>query len=139
MDETPIASAGVTQAVPLLWVADMDASLAFYVDGLGCRVANQWAGDGDGRWCWLELGAAALMIQGPRREADVRPGAGWTLCLMCDDAIALWRRARDRGLAPARPFVGNGLWVTALGDPDGYRLDFQSPADAPEETEYDGD
>jgi hypothetical protein len=30
--------------------------------------------------------------------------------------------------------VGNGLWDTVLDDPDGYRLHFESPADAPEDT-----
>jgi len=36
----------------------------------------------------------------------------------------------------ARPFVGNNLWVTSFTDPDGYRLDFESPTDVPEETVY---
>jgi hypothetical protein len=31
--------------------------------------------------------------------------------------------------------VGNGLWVVPLTDPDGYRMEFSSPTDAPEETE----
>jgi hypothetical protein len=34
------------------------------------------------------------------------------------------------------PFVGNDLWVTSLTDPDGYRLEFESPTDVPEETVY---
>ena len=28
------------------------------------------------------------------------------------------------------------LWVTSLIDPDGYRLEFESPTDVPEGTEY---
>ena len=40
------------------------------------------------------------------------------------------------GIKAQRPFVGNGLWVTNVSDPDGYRLSFESPTDAPEETEY---
>jgi hypothetical protein len=55
---------------------------------------------------------------------------------MCGDAIAMYHRAVQRGLQAKRPFVGNGLWVTSLSDPDGYRIDFESPTDAPEETEY---
>jgi len=27
------------------------------------------------------------------------------------------------------------MWVTSTVDPDGYKLDFESPTDAPEETE----
>ena len=37
-----------------------------------------------------------------------------------------------------RPFVGNGLWVTTVVDPDGYRLDFESPTEEAEETVYGG-
>ena len=29
------------------------------------------------------------------------------------------------------------MWVTILTDPDGYKLDFESPTDIPEETIYD--
>ncbi len=49
-----------------------------------------------------------------------------------------WRsiaRSRSRGIAAKRPFVGNGMWVTSLTDPDGYQLHFESETDAPEETE----
>jgi len=28
------------------------------------------------------------------------------------------------------------MWVTSLTDPDGYRIDFESPTDVPEETVY---
>jgi len=34
------------------------------------------------------------------------------------------------------PFVGNGMWVTSLVDPDGYKVLFESATDTPEETEY---
>ena len=45
--------------VPFLAVADMRASLAFYVDGLGFAVENKWIDDGVLRWCQLRLGAGA--------------------------------------------------------------------------------
>jgi len=35
-----------------------------------------------------------------------------------------------------RPSVGNRLWVVPLTDPDGYRVEFSSPTDAPEESEF---
>jgi hypothetical protein len=28
------------------------------------------------------------------------------------------------------------MWVTTLRDPDGYRIDFESPTDVPEETVF---
>ena len=33
-------------------------------------------------------------------------------------------------------FVMTKQWVTSLSDPDGYRIDFVSYTDVPEETEY---
>jgi len=56
------------------------------------------------RWCWLELGNAALMLQ------------------------EYWRATL--------PFVGNRMWVTTVTDPHGYRLEFESPTDEPEESVY---
>lgn len=128
------------QVVPLLGVADIDASLRFYMDGLGCVMTRQWAPEGRVRWCWLELGGAALMLQefwndGRHQGAPSGPlGQGVSLCLMCADAIAIYHEARARSLSPATPYVGNGLWVTSFTDPDGYRLDFESPTTEPEGT-----
>lgn len=54
----------------------------------------------------------------------------------CQDAIAFYEAVKVRGLQVQKPFVGNSMWVTALTDPDGYSLYFESPTDAPEESEY---
>jgi len=59
-----------------------------------------------------------------------------SICFMCADAISVYHHAREKGLDASRPVVGNSLWVTALVDPDGYRLEFESPTDVPEETVY---
>jgi len=132
----------VRQAVPFFNVRDIEASLRFYVDGLGFTMTRQWEPNGRIRWCWLELGQVAVMLQ--EYWEDGRPG-GWptgplgqgvSICFMCADAIAVYHDSRARGLKPARPFVGNNLWVTSFTDPDGYRLDFESPTDVPEETVY---
>ena len=56
------------------------------------------------------------------------------ICFICKDAVALWRAFVSRGLAAKRPFVGNGMWVTEVSDPDRYRLFFESPTNEPEET-----
>jgi len=132
----------VKQAVPLFGIRDIDASLRFYVDGLGFTMTQHWAPEGRIRWCWLELGHTAIMLQ--EYWKDGRPGGGpagplgqgISICFMCADAIAIYHAALARRLAPSRPFVGNGLWVTSLKDPDGYHLDFESPTDVPEGTEY---
>jgi lactoylglutathione lyase len=130
------------QAVPFFKVADVERSLDFYRDGLGFQTRHKWEVDGRLRWCWLQRGGVALMLQQFPTEGqnawcpEGKVGEGVSICVMCDDALALYREFRSRGLDASRPFVGNGLWVTSVSDPDGFRLEFESPADAPEETEY---
>jgi len=136
--------ANVKQAVPLLAVSDMARSVRFYVDGLGFVMTQQWADGGVLRWCRLELGGAALMLQEfPKEGHDSwRPegkcGEGVTLYFICEDAPAVYRTAVARGLVASRPEVGNGMWVTELKDPDGYRIAFESPTDAPEDAVFAG-
>ena len=127
-------------AVPFFNVTDIEASLRFYVEGLGFVVTNSWDPEGRIRWCWLELDKVALMLQEYWR--DGRPAGapegplsqGVSICVFCEDARAIYRDLKSRGIAATRPFVGNGLWVTSVTDPDGYRLDFESPTQDPEET-----
>jgi lactoylglutathione lyase len=58
------------------------------------------------------------------------------VAFQCEDALALYREFKLRGIQTRkRPFVGNRLWVVPLTDPDGYRVEFASPTDAPEESE----
>ncbi|HSR91597.1 MAG TPA: VOC family protein, partial [Gemmatimonadales bacterium] len=132
------------QAVPFFMVTDIDVSLHFYVDGLGAVMTNKWIPEGRIEWCWLQLGNAALMLQ-EYRQHEVHPGRpdgplgqGVSVCFMCADAITIYHEVIARGISAQRPFVGNGLWVTSVQDPDGYRLDFESPTDVPEETVYQG-
>jgi uncharacterized glyoxalase superfamily protein PhnB len=127
----------VQQAVPFLMVTDMRASLRFYIDGLGFTKTIEWTPDGKLEWCWLEHGGAAMMLQEfrPSKAPPTVLGAGVSICFVCKDAIALYREFISRGVTAKRPFVGNRLWVTSVIDPDGYRLDFESPTDAPEESE----
>ncbi|MGE0353859.1 MAG: VOC family protein [Gemmatimonadales bacterium] len=144
MSADPLAPPNVRQAVPFLGVTDIEASLRFYVDGLGFAITNQWAPEGRIRWCWLQLGDAAVMLQefwrnGHPAGAPAGPlGEGVSICLMCTDALAIYRELTARGVPVSRPIVGNGLWVTSVRDPDGYRFDFESPTDVPEETVYAG-
>jgi len=132
----------VVEACPFLWVRDMDASLKFYVDGLGFEMSCSWAPEGKVRWCSLKLGNASIMLQEFNRkghDANVpseKVGVGFSICFICHDALALYREFLERGLEPAEPFVGNSLWVVPLTDPDGYRLEFESETDVAEETRY---
>ena len=142
MSATTIAepAANVQQAVPFFLVHDLEASRRFYVDGLGFQVTRHWIHDGRMRWCWLELGGAAVMLQefwreGHHRNLPETPvGVGVSVAFICADALAIYRSIVGRGIAATRPTVGNGMWVTDVVDPDGYRLFFESPTDAAEET-----
>ncbi len=140
-----VKGVNVKQAVPFFGVANMESSLRFYVDGLGFKMKNYWIPDraedrpdGRIRWCWLELGDAAIMLQEFRPESRPKDalGTGVNVCFQCEDALALYREFKSRGIETRqRPSVGNRLWVVPLTDPDGYRIEFSSPTDAPEESE----
>jgi lactoylglutathione lyase len=142
-EKNPAApESNVQQAVPFLMVSSMETSLSFYVDGLGFQRTRQWIVDDKIRWCWLELGGAAIMLQQYNRDSPLstaKLGEGVSVCFQCRDALAIYHEAIARNLKPQRPFVGNNMWVTILTDPDGYKLDFESPTDVPEETIYSED
>ena len=145
MTTASITSVNVKQAVPFFGVSNMEASLRFYIEGLGFKMKHWWVPDraednpdGRIRWCWLQLGDASLMLQEflPERRPKEALGTGTSVCFMCEDALALYREFKSRGIQTRkRPFVGNRLWVVPLADPDGYRIEFESPTDVPEESE----
>jgi len=131
----------VTAVVPLLMVTSMERSLAFYVEGLGFTIKNRWMPDGRLRWCWMALGEAALMLQEAndstreKMSAAGKVGNGVGLYFQCRDAIAIYRDAATRGIqALHEPQVGNFAWEVFFADPDGYKINFSSPTDLPEET-----
>jgi catechol 2,3-dioxygenase-like lactoylglutathione lyase family enzyme len=137
-------ASNVQQAVPFFRVTSMETSLRFYVDGLGFEMTKKWTPDGDGkvRWCWLQHGNAAIMLQEFRKDgpnagkAESKVGVGVSICFQCQDALAIYKEITARGIAAKRPFVGNAMWVTMVEDPDGYKLEFESFTDVPEETVY---
>jgi catechol 2,3-dioxygenase-like lactoylglutathione lyase family enzyme len=132
----------VQQLVPLFGVRDIQESLRFYIDGLGFSMTNNWSPEGRLRWCWLELGGVAIMLQefwgeGHRRTVpDGKVGVGIGINFICKDALAMYREMRSRGIEVKRPFVGNAMWVAEVADPDGYCLYFESPTDVAEETVF---
>jgi lactoylglutathione lyase len=133
---------GVEQVAPLLLVRNIEVSLRFYMDGLGFAMTHRWVVNDRIRWCWLQHGSAAIMLQefvADESHGRVWPehvGVGVSFNFICRDALSFYRHMTARGIATKRPFVGNGMWVTSLRDPDGYELNFESVTDAPEESEY---
>lgn len=142
MTGEPGRAMNVAQAVPFFMVANMQASVKFYVDGLGFQITRRWVVDQHLRWCWMELGAAALMLQEyftqghDSWQPQGKVGEGVSIYFICGDALALYREFKGRGIDASLPFVGNGYWVTGVVDPDGYELFFESPTDVPEGTVY---
>ena len=134
----------VKQTVPFLMVSDMQASIHYYVDGLGFEIVHKWIVEGELRWCWLQRGGAALMLQEFRSEGhdawvpEGKVGEGVSIYFICQDALVIYHEVMDRGIKADTPFVGNGMWVTGTSDPDGYQLYFESDTDVPEETVYSG-
>lgn len=143
MDATRSPEPNLQQAVPFFAVSNMESSLRFYVDGLGFEVSDKWIDEGTVRWCRLQRGGAAVMLQDFRRDRgnswspDGPLGLGVSIQFICDDALSIYREIAARGLTPSRPCVGNGMWVTSLRDPDGYRVEFESQTDLPEDTWFD--
>jgi lactoylglutathione lyase len=132
----------IQYAAPFFMVSDMEASLKFYVDGLGFTVQNTWKPHGKIEWCWLQREAGPLMLQEARVQegksflSGDKPGAGVSIFFQCRDSLALYREFIEKGVNASEPFVGNGLWDVKVTDPDGYNLHFESPTDVPEETKY---
>lgn len=140
MEIDPNTKTNVKQAVPFFAVSNIEESVRYYVDGLGFEMIENWMDGGKLRWCWLRLGGAALMLQELRKEGHDswvpvgKLGEGVSICFLCEDALSIYRQVTSRGIQASRPFVGNGMWVTSLSDPDGYRIDFESTTDVPEDT-----
>jgi catechol 2,3-dioxygenase-like lactoylglutathione lyase family enzyme len=142
MSQEQVSDTNIKQAVPFFGVADIERSIHFYVDGIGFKMTNHWIYKEQLRWCWLERDNAALMLQeywkeGPHANLPAdKLGVGVSICFICNDAIALYNEFKSKGIDASKPFVGNGMWVTSVRDPDGYDLQFESYTDVPEETEY---
>jgi len=145
MEDETKSEPNVQQAVPFFAVLDMETSVRYYVDLLGFEMAHKWIDEGQLRWCWLQRGGAALMLQEFRTEGhdawvpQGKVGEGVSIYFICEDALAIYHEVTGRGAEASTPFVGNAMWVTGLSDPDGYQLYFESATDAPEETVYSQD
>ena len=129
----------IKQAVPFYMVKDMQASLNFYVKGLGFSMMKSWTNNGKLKWCWLVLDSVALMLQEYDEKFNMqreKPGEGVEIFFICEDALDIYTQITSNGVSPSEPFVGNKMWVVQVKDPDGYKISFESFTDVPEETRY---
>ena len=51
-------------------------------------------------------------------------------------ALKFYHEIRSRGIPAGKPFVGNRMWVSSLSDPIGHRLEFESPTEVAEDTQF---
>jgi catechol 2,3-dioxygenase-like lactoylglutathione lyase family enzyme len=120
----------VHEIVPFLHPVSMERSLAFYRDLLGFRIALSWPSPDDVRWCRLEHGHAALMLQEPGdvhgRPSGTPLGQGLSLNFTCSNALAVYDAVVDSRAVVEEPMVSNHMWVVTLRDPDGCRIEFHS-------------
>ena len=139
MSSTLKSKANVKQAVPFFMVKDMDSSINFYVDGLGCSMTENWIDKGKIKWCWLTIDNAAIMLQEYDEKNNMRKekvGEGVEIFFICEDALAIYKQIISNGIQASEPFVGNKMWVVQVKDPDGYKISFESFTDVAEETKY---
>lgn len=109
--------------IPLLSVADVGRSIAFYTTVLPFQVAEETAVNGETRCALLRCGAAALMIERADRPGD----RGTTLNLYVEDARACREALLAKGVAATeiRP-TPDGAEAFHLRDPDGHTLTIAS-------------
>ena len=90
----------IRELVPLLFVEDIDRSIAFYRNNLGFEMVAMWESDGKTAWCRLQRGCSALMLQQGTEEdgpAEGR-GRGISFYFICDNAEAIHTDFCSRGL-----------------------------------------
>ena len=125
-------TATVRELAPLLFVQDIERSVAFYRDNLGFEVHGKWEPDGKLAWCRLQRDGSALMLQQASEEdgpAEGR-GRGVGFFFVCDDAGAIHTELSERGLHLNPPQVAfYGMKQIFVTDPDGYELCFESPTE----------
>lgn len=111
---------------PILRVANVRRSLAFYRDVLGFDVAVEMPGpDGELIHGEARSGSVSIMF-GPPMSADDPIGGGATLYITLDGVDAFAERLRAAGATLSQPLTDQfwGHRTCAVRDPDGYELMF---------------
>lgn len=117
--------------VPLLWVDDIENSLAFY-KRLGFSVSETWKPDGILTWCNIKMEQAELMLQqrteGTTDLAGNRAHEEIDLYFICNDVDSLYGTLVGNGLKATKPKRAFYPMIQVfLTDPDGRTICFESP------------
>jgi catechol 2,3-dioxygenase-like lactoylglutathione lyase family enzyme len=127
--------ARLNRLTPMLSVADLKGTIAFYCDQLGFRCVGTF-GDPDPVWCHLQRDGVSLMFNQPPaheiRDLPRRAKDFQVYYFYPDDVVALHADLKAKGLPVT------DLRVTIykmkefeLRDPDGYWLWFGQDTDEP--------
>ncbi|HKV04739.1 MAG TPA: VOC family protein [Candidatus Acidoferrales bacterium] len=110
-----------TGLTPMLWVDDLNASVAFYREILGFECLNRTDG-----WASLQRDGVELMLSLPNQhEPYDRPVFSGSFYFRVDDATELWTRLKERVrvVYPMEDFE-YGMREFAIRDLSGYILQF---------------
>jgi uncharacterized glyoxalase superfamily protein PhnB len=113
-----------TRLVPMLWVGDIEQTIAFYRDVRGLECTNQMEG-----WAWLANHNIELMISlANQHEPLDKPQFTGSFYFHLDDVDGLWERLKDKVpiVYPIENF-SYGMREFAIRDNRGYILQFGSP------------
>ncbi len=121
---------------PILGVADVDATVAYFVDTLGFTLPHPvFAGDGDegGVYGIVHRDDASFHVQIRRNLEPGRPREEieTDAYVYVTDVDALWDEYTARGVTVFRPIYDEpyGMRDTTIETPDGHRIAFGSPLD----------
>lgn len=116
---------------PSFTVDDLEASLRFYVDGLGFTVEERWEEDGTLRGVMLIAGTTHLGLSQDdwAKGRDRAKGVGCRIWAeTAQDLDALAARMREHGIEPEGPKTEPwGARTLAVTDPDGFHITFTPP------------
>ena len=126
-DSAPLAN--IKQALPFMMVKDIASSLQFYSDGLGFQKIKYTLNGDRVVWCQLQRGGAVLSLQENSTKIPEELAlkcTGMSVCIQCNDTMALYHEFTAKGLRPTKPYLDTHTWIMLLKDPDGYLLSFES-------------
>ncbi len=121
-----VVSAGLT-------VNDIDASIAWYRDVLGCVVQETWTSEGKVQGAVMRSGNATIYLGQDdwKKGRDRKKGEGVRFyCTTVQDIDKLAAQMTSRGARLTHEPVTQSWGVRDFGviDPDGYRITIQTPA-----------
>ena len=122
----------ITSCTPLLNVADVEASLAFWDGLLGFDVIHRYEPDGKLMFASLQAGEVKLMLNGRGGDPAARRAREHytevVLSFGVESVHALVADLRAKGFdAPDPAAESYGLDEIIIRDPDGYEIAFTSP------------